>query len=92
MANNTVQALIPINGLFKRLNYTFEIEGLGGNWPARVSLLQENLQQLAKAEISVLLYHFVLLQEVVWETQTFYHMIWQKNAHLINLKYLHTLE
>jgi hypothetical protein len=37
MANNTVQALIPINGLFKRLNYTFEIEGLGGNWPARVS-------------------------------------------------------
>jgi hypothetical protein len=34
MANNIVPVSFSLNGLFKRLNYNFEIEGLGGNWPA----------------------------------------------------------
>lgn len=49
MANNTVPILIPINGLLKRLNYTFEIEGLGGNWPATVSPVSGEFTAISKS-------------------------------------------
>lgn len=37
MPNNTVPILFKLSGLLKRLNYVFEVEGLGGNWPATVT-------------------------------------------------------
>lgn len=34
MPNNTVPISFNLKGLIKRLNYSFTVEGLGGNWPA----------------------------------------------------------
>lgn len=36
MPNNAVPINFKLNGLLKRLNYSFTVEGLGGNWPATV--------------------------------------------------------
>ena len=36
MPNNTVPINFELNGLLKRLNYSFTVEGLGGNWPATI--------------------------------------------------------
>lgn len=49
MPNNTVPVSFELNNLLKRLNYTFSIEGLGGNWPATVAPVSGEFSASAKS-------------------------------------------
>jgi len=49
MPNNTVPINFELNGLLKRLNYSFTVEGLGGNWPATVLPTSGEFTAVAKS-------------------------------------------
>ena len=49
MPNNTVPIQFELNGLLKRLNYSFTVEGLGGNWPATVVPTSGEFTAVAKS-------------------------------------------
>ncbi len=48
MPNNTVPISFDLIGLIKRQNYSFAIEGLGGNWPATVTPISGTFTAPAK--------------------------------------------